>query len=73
MVTTIVDVRAREILDSRGNPTVEVDVVLPIRSGGHIRRRCMSQSSNHQAILLQRLGLNLPKNLPLTEKILKTM
>jgi enolase len=25
-VTTIIDVRAREILDSRGNPTVEVDV-----------------------------------------------
>jgi enolase len=28
MFTTIVDVMAREILDSRGNPTVEVDVVL---------------------------------------------
>lgn len=26
--TTIVDVHAREILDSRGNPTIEVDVVL---------------------------------------------
>lgn len=28
MSTTIVDIFAREILDSRGNPTVEVDVVL---------------------------------------------
>ncbi|MHC4489298.1 MAG: phosphopyruvate hydratase, partial [Planctomycetota bacterium] len=28
MFTTIVDVTAREILDSRGNPTVEVDVLL---------------------------------------------
>jgi len=28
MYTTIVDVTAREILDSRGNPTVEVDVLL---------------------------------------------
>ena len=27
-MATIVDVRAREILDSRGNPTVEVDVML---------------------------------------------
>lgn len=27
-MTTIVDIQAREILDSRGNPTVEVDVVL---------------------------------------------
>ena len=50
-----------------------VDVVLPIRSGGHIRRRCVSQPTEHQAILLQRLGLNLPKNLPLDGKFLKTM
>jgi enolase len=28
MYTTIVDVTAREVLDSRGNPTVEVDVLL---------------------------------------------
>ena len=27
-MTGIVDIHAREILDSRGNPTVEVDVVL---------------------------------------------
>jgi transposase len=50
-----------------------VDVVLPTRSGHQIRRRCVSQPSDHQAILLQRLGLNLPKNLPLTNKILKKM
>src|SRR5210317_2001208 len=28
MFTVIVDITAREILDSRGNPTVEVDVIL---------------------------------------------
>ncbi|MDO5022903.1 MAG: phosphopyruvate hydratase [Eubacteriales bacterium] len=33
--TTIVDVKAREILDSRGNPTVEVDVIL---AGGTLGR-----------------------------------
>jgi enolase len=27
-MTTITDIRAREIIDSRGNPTVEVDVEL---------------------------------------------
>jgi len=27
-MTTIVEVHAREVLDSRGNPTVEVDVKL---------------------------------------------
>lgn len=48
-----------------------VDVVLPTRTGHEIRRRCVSQPSDHQAILLQRLGLNLPKNLPLTGKFLK--
>jgi transposase len=50
-----------------------VDVVLPIRSGHKIRRRCVSRPSDHQAILLQRLGLNLPKNLPLSGKFLKEM
>ncbi|MBN1125001.1 MAG: phosphopyruvate hydratase [Sedimentisphaerales bacterium] len=34
MFTTIVDVVAREILDSRGNPTVEVDVMLDDGSFG---------------------------------------
>lgn len=50
-----------------------VDVVLPTRSGHHIRRRCVSQPTDHQAILLQRLSLNLPKNLPLSGKFLKKM
>jgi enolase len=27
-MTAIIDIAARQILDSRGNPTVEVDVVL---------------------------------------------
>lgn len=27
-MSTIIDIHAREILDSRGNPTVEVDVML---------------------------------------------
>ena len=27
-MTAIIDIRGREILDSRGNPTVEVEVVL---------------------------------------------
>ena len=33
-MTEIIDVRAREILDSRGNPTVEVDVVLACGAQG---------------------------------------
>jgi transposase len=37
-----------------------VDVVLPTRSGTAIRKRCISQPTEHQQILLQRLGLHLP-------------
>ena len=45
-----------------------VDVVLPTRGGTEIRRRCVTRPDEHQAILLQRLGLNLPSSLPLTDK-----
>ncbi len=37
-----------------------VDVILPTRAGTVIRKRCISQPTEHQLILLQRLGLNLP-------------
>ena len=43
-----------------------VDVVLPTRQGTEIRRRCVTQPSEHQAILLTHLKLNLP-SLPLTD------
>jgi transposase len=38
-----------------------VDVVLPTRSGIDIRRRCVTQPTEHQAILLRRMGLRLPQ------------
>ena len=37
-----------------------VDVVLPTRAGISIRKRCVSRPTDHQAILLQRLGLEIP-------------
>jgi transposase len=40
-----------------------VDVLLPTRSGVTIRKRCVSRPTEHQAILLQRLGLQLPTSL----------
>lgn len=40
-----------------------VDVVLPARNGVIIRKRCIARPSDHQAILLQRLGLALPASL----------
>ena len=44
-----------------------VDVVLPTSSGLEIRRRCVTRPDDHQAILLQRLGLHLPSNLPIMD------
>jgi transposase len=40
-----------------------VDVVLPTRSGVTIRKRCIGRPTEHQNILLQRLGLTLPSSL----------
>jgi transposase len=38
-----------------------VDVVLPTRNGPEIRRRCIRRPTDHQAILLDRLSLTLPR------------
>jgi hypothetical protein len=43
-----------------------VDVILPTRSGIEIRKRCVARPTEHQAILLQRLGLHLPADQKLT-------
>ena len=48
-----------------------VDVVLSTRSRRNIRRRCVSEPTDHQVIVLKHLGLNLPKNLPPAGKFLR--
>jgi len=40
-----------------------VDVVLPTKDGPEIRTRCVTQPTDHQKILLDRLGLTLPGRL----------
>jgi transposase len=40
-----------------------VDVVLPTRCGQEIRKRCIGQPTEHQAILLHKLNLQLPRSL----------
>jgi transposase len=40
-----------------------MEVVLPTDKGVELRRRCVSRPSEHQAILLQRLGLQLPSRI----------
>ena len=52
-MSTIIDITAREILDSRGNPTVEVDVLL--EDGGFGRAAVPSGASTgaHEAVELR--------------------
>lgn len=56
----------RRVFDEVGEIR-SVDVVLPTSAGIDIRRRCVSRPSEHQSILLDRLGLQLPRHLDLTE------
>lgn len=49
----------RRVLDEISRIKV-VDVILPTRGGIEIRKRCITHPTEHQAILLQRLGLQLP-------------
>lgn len=49
----------RRIFDELSKISV-VDVVLPSRKNIDIRRRCVGKPTEHQAILLSRLGLDLP-------------
>lgn len=50
----------RRVLDELAKINM-VDVVLPTRIGVEIRRRCVAQPTEHQAILLHKLGLRLPR------------
>ncbi|MHC4482127.1 MAG: phosphopyruvate hydratase [Planctomycetota bacterium] len=53
MFTTIVDVAAREVLDSRGNPTVEVDVLLDDGSFGRAVVPSGASTGAYEAIELR--------------------
>jgi enolase len=52
-MTAIVDIIGREILDSRGNPTVEVDVVLEDGSEGRAAVPSGASTGAHEAIELR--------------------
>lgn len=55
----------RRVFDELGQIRV-VDVVMPTRQGPVIRKRCVTRPTDHQAILLQRLGLHLPSHITIT-------
>ena len=52
-MTLIVDVHARQILDSRGNPTVEVDVTLEDGSMGRAAVPSGASTGAHEAVELR--------------------
>ena len=56
----------RRVFDELGRIKV-VDVILPTRQGVDIRKRCVTQPTDHQSILLQKLGLRLPDSIEMTE------
>src|SRR5271154_5737055 len=52
-MTAIIDIIGREILDSRGNPTVEVDVVLEDGSLGRAAVPSGASTGAHEAVELR--------------------
>ena len=52
-MTAIIDIYAREILDSRGNPTVEVDVTLETGSMGRAAVPSGASTGAHEAVELR--------------------
>ncbi|MEO0341987.1 MAG: phosphopyruvate hydratase [Pseudomonadota bacterium] len=52
-MTSIIDIHAREILDSRGNPTVEVDVTLEDGSMGRAAVPSGASTGAHEAVELR--------------------
>jgi len=52
-MTAILDIHARQILDSRGNPTVEVDVLLEDGSMGRAAVPSGASTGAHEAVELR--------------------
>src|SRR3954466_987635 len=53
IMSTISDIRAREIIDSRGNPTVEVDVMLETGAMGRAAVPSGASTGEHEALELR--------------------
>src|SRR2546429_9368217 len=53
MMNNICDIQAREILDSRGNPTVEADVILEEGAAGRAAVPSGASTGEHEALELR--------------------
>src|SRR5260221_13968643 len=58
MNTTISEIQAREIIDSRGNPTVEVDVTLANGAAGRAAVASGASTGEHEALELRDADAN---------------
>ena len=52
-MSSIIDIRAREIIDSRGNPTVEADVTLDSGATGRAAVPSGASTGEHEALELR--------------------
>ena len=52
-MSEIIDIQARQILDSRGNPTIEVDVILDDGSFGRAAVPSGASTGAHEAVELR--------------------
>ena len=52
-MTAIVDIKGREVLDSRGNPTVEVEVTLETGAFGRAAVPSGASTGAHEAVELR--------------------
>ena len=52
-MSNIIDIRAREVLDSRGNPTVEVDVLTQAGIMGRAIVPSGASTGKHEAVELR--------------------
>ena len=69
-MTAITDIIGREILDSRGNPTVEVDVVLEDGTKGRAAVPSGASTGTHEAVELRDGGKRyLPGEWPTEDKL----
>ena len=60
-MTTIVDVWGREILDSRGNPTVEVEVTL---ENGIVGRAAVPSGAREASVRVRMLAIRTRRGTP---------
>ena len=52
-MSTIISVHAREILDSRGNPTIETDITLASGASGRAAVPSGASTGEHEAVELR--------------------